>query len=54
MGVDRLARDRLEPEPERRQPRVEDGVIPGRERWKVLNTRRERTSRSVQGTLLWS
>ena len=31
----------------------EHGVVRRRERWNVLNTRRERISRAVQGTLLW-
>ena len=45
---------RLQPEAQGLQPCLKDVRVLGGERWEVLNARRERISRAIQGTLLWS
>ena len=51
VGVDRGAGGRLQDQAERHEAGVERLVVRRGERRKVLETRRERTSRPVQGTL---
>ena len=54
VAVDRCARARGQVDPLRRQPRLEGVLVRGREWREVRDARRERSSRPVQGTLLWS
>ena len=51
MGVDRGSGGRLQGEAERDEPGVERLVVRRGQRRKVLEARRERISRAVQGTL---
>ena len=54
MAVEDVAHGRVQVETQVLQSRVEDVDVRGGQRREVLNTRRERISRAIQGTLPWS